>query len=123
MGAKILLVDDDSDLGALLLSELEKSGYQVQLCDAGDAVPGCLRTYKPDLLITDVMLPGIDGYSLITGMADDPELQELPVIVMSALTTSRSMFETIPQVKAFFSKPFSTAEFLEAVKAALTKTK
>jgi len=121
MGAKILLVDDDPDISSLLQGQLEQAGYLVKLCDAGDEVLGALHSYKPDLLITDVMLPGIDGYSLISHMGDDEELRTLPIIVMSALTTSRSMFETLPQVKAFFSKPFSAEDFLEAVKAALAK--
>jgi len=121
MGAKVLLVDDDPDIASLLKDELEEAGYEVKLCDVGDEVLGVLHSFKPALLVTDVMLPGIDGYSLITHMADDKQLRDLPIIVMSALTTSRSMFETIPQVKAFFSKPFNTDEFLEAVKSALAK--
>lgn len=121
MGAKVLLVDDDPDIASLLQGELEKAGYEVKLCDCGDEVLGALHSFKPAILITDVMLPGIDGYSLISHIGDDEQLKDLPIIVMSALTTSRSMFETIPQVKAFFSKPFNPDDFLEAVKSALAK--
>ncbi|HNW45104.1 MAG TPA: response regulator [Elusimicrobiales bacterium] len=121
MGEKILLVDDDPDMASLLQSELENAGYLVKICEAGDEVLGCLHEYKPAILITDVMLPGIDGYSLISHMSDDEVLRDMPVIVMSALTTSRSMFESLPQVKAFFPKPFSPDEFLGAVKSALAK--
>ncbi len=121
MGEKILLVDDDPDLASLLKGELERAGYLVKLCDGGEEVFASLIDFKPDLLITDVMLPGIDGYSLITHISDDETLRALPIIVMSALTTSRSMFENFPQVKAFFAKPFSAEDFLAAVKNALAK--
>lgn len=120
MGERILLVDDDPEITTLLQGELEKQGYQVKICDGGDEVIAAMRSFKPGLLIMDVMLPGIDGYSLTNHIGEDPELCGIPLIIMSALTTSRSMFETMPRVAAFFSKPFSNEEFMEAVKSALT---
>ena len=119
MGAKILLVDDDPDITSLIAGELQGNGYEVTVCDSGEEVIPNLLAVKPDLLITDVMLPGVDGYSLLTRIGDDERLKNLPVIVMSALTTSRGMFETLPQVRSFFPKPFSPDEFLAAVKEAL----
>ena len=119
MGAKILLVDDDIDISTLLQGELEALGYQVKVCDGGEEVIGTMRSFKPDLLIMDVMLPGIDGYSITTHISQDEELNKTPLIIMSALTTSRSMFESFPQVTAFFSKPFSSEDFMATVKKTL----
>ena len=121
MGEKLLLVDDDPDIGTLMKEELERAGYEVRLCDAGDEVIGVMLSYKPALLIMDVMLPGVDGYSLTNTIAEDPELSKIPIVIMSALSTSRAMFENLPQVAAFFSKPFSTEEFLETIKTTLAK--
>ena len=121
MGAKILLVDDDPDISSLLQGELETKGYEVKVCDSGEEVLGTLQAYRPDLLIMDVMLPGVDGYSLTNNIGDSEALRNIPIIIMSALSTSRSMFEPIPQVHAFFSKPFSPEEFMESVAAALAK--
>ncbi|HBA59686.1 MAG TPA: hypothetical protein DCZ92_02455 [Elusimicrobia bacterium] len=121
MGEKILLVDDDPDITSLLQDELTAQGYAVKICDGGEEVLAAMHSYLPDLLIMDVMLPGIDGYSLTNHIGEDPDLCKIPLIIMSALTTSRAMFETKPQVAAFFSKPFSNEEFMEAVKTALTK--
>jgi len=120
-GGKILSVDDDPDITNLLQGELEKQGYQVKVCDGGEEVIAVMRSFMPELLIMDVMLPGIDGYSLTNQIGEDPELCGIPLIIMSALTTSRSMFETMPRVAAFFSKPFSNEDFIEAVKNALAK--
>jgi DNA-binding response OmpR family regulator len=121
MAQKILLVDDDQDISNLIKGELERSGYQVQTLDGGEEVLGVMHAYKPDLLIMDVMLPGIDGYSLTNNIAEEDDLKDIPVIIMSALSTSRVMFEPLRQVYAFFSKPFSTEEFMATVKAALAK--
>ena len=115
------MVDDDFELSALLQEKLESLGYEVKLCEGGKEVPGILRSYKPDLLLMDVMLPGLDGYSLATHIANDAELKALPVVVMSALTTSRCMFENFSQIIAFFSKPFDTEELVETIKTALAK--
>ncbi len=120
---KILLVDDDLELSRLLQEALEGVGCSVKLCDNGAEVLNMLHADKPDLLVMDVMLPGLDGYSLAHRIVDDPDLNDLPLIVMSALTTSKCMFETIPQVSAFFSKPFEAAELIEAIKTTLAKKK
>jgi len=121
MAQKILLVDDDQDINSLIQGELERLGYEVKSLDGGEEVLGTMRSYKPDLLIMDVMLPGVDGYSLTNNIAEDEDLKDIPVIIMSALSTSRVMFEPLKQVHAFFSKPFSTEEFMASVKTALAK--
>ena len=115
---KILIVDDELEIATALRSLIEPLGYQVEICSSGLEVLGALHSYKPDLMIIDVMLPGIDGYSLTSTISDDIEFSKMPIIVMSALEASRSMFERFTQVTAFFSKPFNTSDLLEAVAAA-----
>ncbi|MEI7530081.1 MAG: response regulator transcription factor [Elusimicrobiota bacterium] len=122
MGAKILIVDDDPEMASLIQTTLEQSGYNISICDDGEDVMVSLNAFNPDLLITDIMLPGMDGYSLVTLLADDEKLSKLPIIVLSALTPSRSMFETFPQVKAFLGKPFKAEELTAAVKATLANS-
>jgi CheY-like chemotaxis protein len=65
------------------------------------------------------MLPGVDGYSLATKITEEPEFSEMPIIVLSALEPSRSMFTKFTQVNAFLTKPFNTDDLIEAVKNAL----
>ncbi|PIS46555.1 MAG: hypothetical protein COT17_07885 [Elusimicrobia bacterium CG08_land_8_20_14_0_20_51_18] len=118
---KIFLVEDDFDLSKLLKEALESLGYEVELCDGGREVPELLRSSKPDLLLMDVMLPGMDGYSLVTQLAAEEEFSRLPIVVMSALPASQYMFDRFPQVVAFFPKPFNTEDLVEAIKTALAK--
>lgn len=121
MGNKILLVDDDPEISSLVQYALEAAGHQIRICDNGREVVDALRTYKPDLLLLDVMLPGIDGYSLANLISEDAATKEIPIIVLSALEPSRTMFQKFPQVSAFMTKPFNTDDLLEAVKTALAK--
>ena len=74
---------------------------------------------KPSLLILDIMLPGLDGYSLQLRLAQDPATKDMPVVILTALESSRPMFDQFPQVKAFCSKPFQTAEFVQTVRKSL----
>ena len=117
------MVDDDLEISSLVQYTLESMGHQVKLCDNGREVMDMIRSYKPDLLILDVMLPGIDGYSLANLITEDAETRQLPIIVLSALEPSRTMFQKFSQVAAFLTKPFNTDDLMEAVKTALTKTK
>jgi len=120
MGNKILVVDDDAEISSLVQCSLESMGHQVRVCDNGREVMDTLRSYKPDLLILDVMLPGIDGYSLTNLITEDADTKKLPIIVLSALEPSRAMFQRFSQVAAFLTKPFNTDDLMEAVKTALT---
>ena len=123
MGNKVLLVDDDPEILSLVQYTLESMGHQVQICDNGRDVLETMRTYKPELVVLDVMLPGIDGYSLANQMSENPATKDTPVVVLSALEPSRTMFQKFPQVSAFLTKPFNTDDLMEAVKTALTKPK
>ncbi|HNW44472.1 MAG TPA: response regulator [Elusimicrobiales bacterium] len=121
MGNKILVVDDDPEISSLVQYTLESQGHTVRVCDNGREVLETLHTFKPELLVLDVMLPGIDGYSLASQIAEDPDLKELPIIVLSALEPSRTMFQRFSQVAAFLTKPFNTDDLTEAIKSALGK--
>ena len=123
MGNKILIVDDDPEILSLVQYTLESMGHQVQACSNGREVIDALHSYKPDLTILDVMLPGVDGYSLTNQITEDPVSQNMPIIVLSALEPSRTMFRRFTQVTAFLTKPFNTDDLMEAVKTALSKPK
>ncbi|MDO8804233.1 MAG: response regulator [Elusimicrobiota bacterium] len=122
MGKKILIVDDDPDNAGMLRCALEPLGHWVKVCSNGREAVQTLRSYKPDLMIMEVMMPGMDGYSLTTQVSEDAELGSLPIIVMSSLEVSRRMFERFPQVIAFLRKPFETNDLLKAVKAEFEKS-
>ncbi|MBI4351741.1 MAG: response regulator transcription factor [Elusimicrobia bacterium] len=119
MKKKLLLIDDDIEISSILQEALEAAGYQFKLCDNGGEALKAILEYKPDLLLLDVMLPGLDGYSLAVRITGDAATRDLPIIVLSGLEPSGVMFKQFPQVAAFMTKPFDPAELLEAVRKAL----
>ncbi|GAB4033555.1 MAG: hypothetical protein Fur0012_13370 [Elusimicrobiota bacterium] len=119
--SKIMVVDDDPEISSLVQYTLESLGHTIKVCDNGREVIDAIKDFKPELMVMDVMLPGIDGYSLTSKITEDPQMASIPIIVLSALEPSRSMFSKFNQVSAFLTKPFNTDDLLEAVKNALKK--
>jgi len=119
MGEKILVVDDDPEIQLALQGPLEAEGYTVRLCDSGREVAAAVAEFKPDLVLLDVMLPGVDGFSLAMSLSEADATCNLPIIVVSGLDTSEALFRSLPQVKGFITKPFVTDTLLEKVRKAL----
>ncbi len=79
----ILIVDDDVHMVAMLHSNLEAEGYRV--VSATDGMTGKLTAFeqKPDLILADVIMPGVDGFSMMTAINARPELKDVPIIFLS----------------------------------------
>jgi len=119
MAKGILVADDEEEIIELLKLALEPSGYAVTGTTHGSRLPMLIKKEKPVLLFLDVMLPGIDGYSLALQLSQDKDTMDIPIVVLTALPAARSLFEKIPQVKCFINKPFDSDEVLEKVKTIL----
>jgi len=116
MAKKILIADDDPEIIELLQFALVSAGYTVVSVPDGYQLPTLVKKEKPDLLILDVMLPGIDGYSLQMQFSHNEETMQMPVMVLTALPAARQLFEQFPQVRKFVSKPFESADIVAQVK-------
>lgn len=121
MAKTVLVVNDEADMLNVVQYALKKAGYQVVTCDNGRNVWGAIQESKPDLMILDVMLPGIDGYSLGIKISQEESTKRLPIIVMTALEPSKTLFQKFPQVKGFISKPFKTEFLIQTVEDAIGK--
>jgi DNA-binding response OmpR family regulator len=116
MPKKVLIAEDDEEITELLKTTFETAGYAVTGTAYGGRLPDLIKKVCPDILILDVMLPGLDGYSLQLQLAQDEATRELPVIVTTALPATRALFEKFPQVKSFVDKPFDARELLDTVR-------
>ncbi len=119
MKKRILIVEDEISIVELLRLVLMREGYEVYTCQSGRDAISTMKAVHPHLVILDVMLPGMDGSSIVRVMSEDDILCSTPVIVTSALVESQKLFAAYPQVKAFCSKPFALKEFVIEVKAAI----
>ena len=119
MKKRILIVEDEVAIIDLLRLVLEREGYEVHSCVSGRDAISTMKEVHPHLVLLDVMLPGLDGASIMRIIHEDEDLASTPVIVTSALRESEHLFTPFPQVKAFCSKPFALKELVEKVKHAV----
>jgi DNA-binding response OmpR family regulator len=119
MAKKVLVIDDEPEMLSLVKFTLEQGGFEVHTCDNGRTAWDEIAKVKPDVLVLDVMLPGIDGYSLQLKMSQDPSTKDLPIVILTALEPSKTLFQKFPQVAGFMTKPFKTEELLKTVKSAV----
>ncbi|HEX3585127.1 MAG TPA: response regulator transcription factor [Candidatus Angelobacter sp.] len=117
---KILVVDDEAQITRVLLRGLESAGYQVRIATDGRAGLETFRSWLPDLVITDLSMPGFTGLQLCERIR---QLSEVPVLVLSVKEDEPT------KVKAFdlgaddyVSKPFGMAELTARVRALLRRT-
>ncbi len=115
---KILAVDDEPEMLNLMKFTLDKAGFEVATCDSGRKAMQAIADAKPDLLILDMMLPGVDGYSLLGEIAAEPAMKDMRIIVATALESARILLDKFPQAVGFLPKPFSGEKLLETVQAA-----
>ena len=117
---KVLVVEDDAGMQRLFADILRKAGFQVEVCADGWEAWERLSSAKPDLMVVDVMLPGIDGYTLQQKLDQDDTLARTPVIITSAIDSTKALFEKYPRVAGFLSKPFRAADLLSLADKALS---
>ena len=124
---KILIVDDDPDLVESVKIMLENKNYKV--FTAYDGIEGLQKTKEtsPDLIILDVMMPNKDGYSVCTELKSDPEYNEIPIILLTAVAsnvpttkyTQRMGMEI--EAEDYIDKPVEPSELVKRAEALLQK--
>jgi CheY-like chemotaxis protein len=109
---RVLAIEDDPDLGVLYESFLEAEGHQV---DVARTAPEALRKLErhPDVVLLDLMLPGMDGYDLMRAMQKRKDLSRIPVIVVSASVPPGR--HHIPGANAVVHKPFEFDGLLRTI--------
>jgi PAS domain S-box-containing protein len=117
--AYILIADDNADMRDYLKRLLGKN-YQVETVADGIAALESVRSHLPDLLLTDVMMPRLDGFELLQQLRDDPQTREVPIILLSARAGEESSVEGLEAgADDYLIKPFSTRELLARVESNL----
>ncbi len=117
---RILVADDNADMRAYV-ARLLRDRYEVTAVPDGAAALAALRTAPADLLLSDVMMPGLDGFGLLRAIRADPTLRRLPVILLSARAGEEARSEGLDAgADDYITKPFSARELLARVSANLT---
>lgn len=118
MGKRVLVIEDEPNIIEALSFILSRDGWTVHTHSDGVNANERIRATPPDLVILDVMLPGKSGFDILRDLRADPEMQALPVMMLTARgqTRDRELAEKLG-VNRFITKPFSNAEVIENVRA------
>ena len=119
--AKILVVDDEKDVVELLKFLLEKDGHKVSTAHNGKDALSAARQNHPELLLLDVMMPEMDGYTVQTQLLEDPKTKDIPIIILTAKGQLRDVFAMSANVKAYIEKPFDPKTLRQKISESLAK--
>jgi PAS domain S-box-containing protein len=120
MHGRILVADDNADMRAYI-GRLLGAHWNVETVEDGNAAIEAIRRTRPDLVVTDAMMPGLDGFSLLAAIRNDPDLRDLPVIMLSARAGEEARLEGLSAGADYYlTKPFSARELVAQVNANLT---
>jgi DNA-binding response OmpR family regulator len=119
----ILVVEDDIDIAALIAHYLEKAGHRVDRVTSGTDVLPHVRSSPPDLVILDLMLPGIDGLIVCQAMRADPTMASIPIIMLTARGEEADRVAGLELgADDYVTKPFSPKELSARVTALLRRS-
>jgi DNA-binding response OmpR family regulator len=114
---KILLIEDDSDLFALLKYNLEKEGFLMVGAQTGKGAVDLCRKERPDLVILDIMLPDSDGLDICKGIRSHPELAHIPIIFLTARASETDRIVGLELgANDYIVKPFFVRELVARIK-------
>ncbi len=117
---KILLAEDEPSLGQIVQESLETRGYEVRLCKDGIQAEAAFREFAPALLVLDVMMPKLDGFSLARKIRKEDN--DIPIIFLTAKSQTRDVVEGFNLgANDYLKKPFSMEELIVRIENQLSK--
>jgi len=121
MAKTILIVEDDKFLRELITQKLIKEGYETSEAIDGEEGIKKIKEEKPDLVLLDLILPGIDGFEVLSKMKEDPALTQIPVIILSNLGQKEDVERGLKlgAVDYLIKAHFTPGEIIEKIKNAL----
>ncbi len=122
--AHILVVDDEEDILAVVRYNLERGGYRVTCAADGDQALGHARREPPDLILLDLMLPGLNGLEVCRLLKEDPKTERIPIVMLTAKGEERDVVKGLDAgADDYVVKPFSPQILLSRVKAVLRRVR
>jgi DNA-binding response OmpR family regulator len=114
---KILVVDDDEHILRSLSQYLELEDFQVFSASSGPEALQLFAQEKPDLLVLDVMMPGMDGFQVLETLRQDPETAAVPVLMLTARDQHNDILKGYQMgATSYLVKPFNLDELVEAIR-------
>lgn len=119
---RILIIEDDADFRELLRIHLSMSGYSLEVAEDGVEGGQAVLERPPDLVVSDVDMPFLSGFELLSLMRADAETASIPVILLSGSSNDETMSEAMKLGAAdFLTKPVTLEDLISAVRRCLSK--
>jgi two-component system, sensor histidine kinase and response regulator len=119
---QVLVIEDDDAIRATLADILELSGYTVFQAANGEEGVALARRHRPDVILTDIAMPGLNGFEVIRALRADEQTRAIPVIVISASVEPRKVRQAMDLgAEDFIMKPFTEDQVLRSIRARLEK--
>jgi len=112
----VLVVDDEPSIREFLAFVLQDEGFHVQTAADGEQALEVAREHPPDIVLTDLMMPGCDGYQLIQGL----RRHNIPVRAIIAMSAVHTAVERTPPADLFVAKPFQIEQIIASIRALLS---
>lgn len=118
--AKVMVVDDEPEITEIVETFLTEAGYKVAIANSGSEAIKKAKDFKPDVILLDIMMPGMDGYAVCQQLKKDPHFANTPVIFLTGKDKEEDMGRSFKAGgDMYIKKPFSCERLLEIVNIVL----
>ena len=114
--SRVLVIDDESTVGLILRLALDAKGHDTVVAEDGSSGIELALTEHPDAIVLDLMMPRVNGYDVLDALRGADEMNDVPVIVLTAVTMSRERDRCLSEgAAAVITKPFDPADVVDAL--------
>ncbi|HYU23585.1 MAG TPA: response regulator [Thermoanaerobaculia bacterium] len=114
-----MVVDDDPNIRKMIIAALRREGYEFSEAPNGKEALEIMRARRPDVVVLDLMMPIVSGWEVLQVRENDPELRQIPVIIVSATRAPEIATAVDKGICAFLPKPFDIAALSALVRSCL----
>jgi DNA-binding response OmpR family regulator len=119
--SRVLVIDDESIVGVVLRLALDEKGHETVVAEDGKTGIEMARAQRPDAIVLDLMMPGVNGFDVLGTFQRSAELDEVPVLVLTAVTVSRARERCLSEgADVVMTKPFDPGDVAEAIDSMLS---
>ena len=116
---KVLLVDDEPNILRVLEFLVKQEGYQVAKASNGEQALRLVQSFRPNIVVLDVMMPGMDGYEVASNIRSNPDFQHLAIIFLTAKGTQQDRFKGYESGgEVYMTKPFDNETLIATINEA-----
>jgi DNA-binding response OmpR family regulator len=118
---RVLVIDDESIVGVILRLAFDARGHETVVAEDGRIGIALVRAENPDAIVLDLMMPGLSGYDVLGVIRDATDMEQVPVLVLTAVTLSRELERCLSGgADAVMTKPFDPRDVADAVDTLLS---